>query len=130
MNSGGEVSGAARAPHPPTHAASTGAKSTSSSALNHSAISFFAFSTQHWPPERHGNRMVGVIEAVLKRVDSATGVMHVASGVLGLTNAVPQFSSPAMQALVLHAQAATCTASGVCRLGAPTALVLLDSAVP
>jgi len=45
---------------------------------------FFAFSTRHWPPERHGNRMVGVIEAVMKRVDPATGIIHVASGVLGL----------------------------------------------
>jgi len=45
---------------------------------------FFAFSTRHWPPERHGARMIGVIEAVMKRIDPATGVMHVASGVLGL----------------------------------------------
>src|SRR5262245_18229868 len=45
---------------------------------------FFALSTRHWTPERHGNRMLGVIESVVKRVDRSAGVLHVASGVLGL----------------------------------------------
>ena len=45
---------------------------------------FFALSMRHWPPERHGDRMLGVIESVVKRVDRSAGVLQVASGVLGL----------------------------------------------
>jgi hypothetical protein len=44
----------------------------------------FSFSTRTWPPEVHGDKVIGGIEGAVKATDRVTGTLRVASGFLGL----------------------------------------------
>src|SRR5262249_51891186 len=47
---------------------------------------FFSFTTKTWPPEVHGERLIGGIEGPVKAADADAGTVEVAAGFLGLAS--------------------------------------------